>query len=129
MRSPCVALLAFSFAAAAAPAFAQRCQVPPFSGASSPQGATATMRVVNDGEPCSIRLFGVPAERRNPASGGTITKPAKNGTAEFVDGRLQYTPARGFTGEDAFSAQAHAIGESRTPHLLKVHVSVHVVAR
>lgn len=114
---------------AASPAVAQRCQVPPFSGASSPAGATATMRVVNDGEPCSIRLFGVPAERRNPATGGTITRPAKHGSAVFVDGRLQYTPAPGFTGEDAFSAQAHAIGESRTPHLLKVHVTVQVVAR
>ena len=116
---------------ATAPAAAQRerCQVPPFSGASSPEGAKAAMRVVNDGAPCSLRLYGVPAERRNPATEGTITRPAKRGKAEFVDGRLQYTPEPGFVGADAFSAQAHAIGESRTRHLLQVHVTVEVVAR
>jgi hypothetical protein len=50
----------------------QRCEVAPFSGASSPQGAVATMNLVNDGQPCGITLYGIPGERRNPASEGVI---------------------------------------------------------
>ena len=112
------------------PADAQRsrCQVAAFSGASLPAGATATMRVVNDGQPCGVTLYGVPAERRNPATDGAILQPPKHGRAEFVDGRIQYTPEPGFVGDDEFSGQAWATGESRTKHLLKIHMKVHVVA-
>ena len=110
-----------------ADAQAPHCQVPPFSGASGPKGATASMRVVNVGQPCGITLYGVPAARQNPAAEGVIVHKPKHGTAEFVGARLQYTPAPGFAGEDAFSAQAWAIGESRSRHLLKIQVVVQVV--
>jgi len=104
-----------------------RCQVPPFAGASSPNGTAATMRVVNDGQPCGVTLYGLPAERRNPATDGTILQQAKHGKAEFVDARIQYTPDPGFVGEDEFSCQAWAAGETRTQRLLKIHMKVQVL--
>jgi hypothetical protein len=87
------------------------------------------MRVVNDGQPCGLTLYGAPTERRNPAADGVIVQPPKHGKAEFVGPRLQYTPLPGFVGDDAFSAHAWATGESRTQHLLKIYVTVHVFAK
>jgi|GEM_PF-3425664 hypothetical protein len=85
------------------------------------------MRVVNDGQPCGVTLYGLPAERRNPATDGAILQQAKHGKAEFVDARIQYTPDPGFVGEDEFSCQAWAAGETRTQRLLKIHMKVQVL--
>jgi hypothetical protein len=85
------------------------------------------MRVVNDGQPCSITLYGVPAERRNAATDGTIVRAPKHGKAEFVGASLQYTPDPEYVGDDEFSAQAWATGDSRARVLLKVHMKVLVV--
>ncbi|MGI8894710.1 MAG: hypothetical protein ACR2HE_03500 [Casimicrobiaceae bacterium] len=87
------------------------------------------MRVVNDGQPCGVTLFGLPTERRNPAADGVILQQPKHGKAEFVGPRLQYIPESGFVGDDEFSGQAWATGESRTQHLLKIHMTVHVLVK
>ena len=121
-------LLASSLAVGPADAQTPRCHIPPVAGASSPNGVTTTMRVVNDGQPCGLTLYGVPTDRRNPATDGAILQKPRHGRAEFVGARLQYTPDPGFVGDDEFSCQAWATGESRTPHLLKIHMTVHVVA-
>ena len=103
------------------------CEVPAFTGASSAEGATVSMRVVDDGRPCGITLYGVPAQRRNPATDGEIVTAPRNGKAVFVGPRIEYTPAPGFTGDDEFVAQARAIGDSRAPLTLKARVVVQVV--
>jgi hypothetical protein len=105
------------------------CEVAPFSGASSPQGTVATMSVVNDGQPCGITLYGVPEERRNPATDGVISVAPKHGKAEFVGSRVQYTPEPGYVGEDEFSCQAWAIGASRRSVPLKVRMKVQIHAK
>jgi hypothetical protein len=63
----------------------------------------ATMYVLNDGRPCGLTTYGLPAERRNPATDGLITQPPKHGKAELIGGRVQYTPDAGYVGEDACS--------------------------
>jgi hypothetical protein len=104
------------------------CQIPPFSGSSSAQGSVATMSVVNDGQPCGITLYGVPAERRNPATRGVITDAPKHGKAEFVGARVQYTPEAGYVGDDEFSCEAWAAGTSTRSVLLMVQMKVVVHA-
>ena len=104
------------------------CQVAPFSGASSPQGAVATMNVVNDGQPCGITLYGVPAERRNPATQGKITWEPKHGKAEFVGAHVQYTPVAGYVGDDEFACEARAAGTGNRSFQLKVRMKVLVRA-
>jgi hypothetical protein len=104
------------------------CQVSPFSGASSLQGTVATMSVVNDGQACGITLYGVPAERRNPATQGVITGESKHGKAEFVGSRIEYTPVAGYVGDDEFSCEAWAIGTSPRSVMLKVQMKVQVRA-
>ena len=106
---------------------AAKCEVPAFSGAASVEGATITMRVVNEGRPCGVTLFGVPAQKRNPASDGVILSAPRNGKAVFDGPRIEYTPAPGFTGDDEFIAQARAMGDSRAPLTLKVRVVVPVI--
>jgi hypothetical protein len=86
------------------------------------------MSVVNDGQPCGITLYGVPAERRNPATQGVITGEPKHGKAEFVGARVQYTPVAGYVGDDEFSCEAWAAGTSTRSVVLKVQMKVLVRA-
>ena len=104
------------------------CQVAPFSGSSAPQGTVATMNVVNDGRPCGITLYGVPAERRNPATQGVITGAPKHGKAEFIGAHVQYTPVAGYVGDDEFACEAWAVGASNRSFQLKVRMKVLVHA-
>ena len=86
------------------------------------------MRVVNTGGSCSIANYGMPAERRNPADSGRMTKQPRHGKAEFVAPHAQYTPARGYVGEDEFEYEAIAQSPSNQHLRLKVLVKVLVVA-
>ena len=104
------------------------CQIAPFSGASSFHGTVAAMSVVNDGKPCGITLYGLPAERRNPATQGVIAVEPRHGKAEFVDAHLQYTPVAGYAGDDEFAAEAWAVGASSRSVPLKVRMKVIVRA-
>lgn len=115
------------FAVVPADAEIPRCRVSQFAGASLPSGAAATMRVISDGQSCGVTLYGVPTERRNAATDGVILQQPKHGKAEFVGARLQYTPEPGFVGDDEFSGQAWATGDSRTQLLLKIHMKVQVL--
>lgn len=105
------------------PALPAACRVPGFRGAASPQGADAQMHIVNTGQPCAIPNYGFPAEQRNPAYAGVITKLPVAGKVEFVPPRAIYTPAAGFAGEDQFEYEASAEGLSRP---LRVRVRVFV---
>lgn len=104
------------------------CRVEPFQGATTPQGASTRMRVVNTGAACRIANFGLPGERGHPASTGTITAPPMHGSATFVAPEVRYTPARGYVGADAFAYEAIATGAQDQPLRLKVRVRVEVVA-
>ena len=84
------------------------------------------MSVVNDGKACGIALYGVPAERRNPATQGAITGEPKHGKAKFVGSRVEYTPVAGYVGDDEFSCEAWAVGTSSRSVLLKVQMKVQV---
>jgi hypothetical protein len=86
------------------------------------------MSVVNDGQSCGITLYGVPAERRNPATQGVITSEPKHGKAEFIGAHVQYTPAPGYVGDDEFSCEAWVVGRSTGSVLLKVQMKVQVRA-
>jgi hypothetical protein len=93
-----VLLVSAGSAAAQAPG---RCEVPAFRGVTQPGGATATMRVVNDGQPCRFgfrmtndtgEAFATTRVLREP-TGGSVTASG-NGVA--------YLPRPGFTGADSF---------------------------
>jgi hypothetical protein len=104
------------------------CHVDSFHGATLPQGAVASMRVVNTGRACGIVNYGVPADRSNPAEAGSITRKPAHGTAEFVASQAKYTPERGYVGGDEFEYEAIAKGESNQQVRLKVRVKVLIVA-
>jgi Bacterial Ig domain len=122
------ALASLALWIAAAPTIAQplKCEISPIRGASSPQGAVATMRVINDGRSCGLTNYGLPAERQNPATDGVITQPPTHGKAEFVGPRVQYTPKAGYVGEDAFAYEARTADATGRPIVLKVHLKVKV---
>src|SRR5580765_1779509 len=86
-----------------------RCEVPLFAGATSPEGATATMTVVSDGLACSIFNWGVPDENRNPATAGQITVAPQHGTASFLGATARYVADRDYVGRDAFAYRATAL--------------------
>lgn len=104
-----------------------RCQISPIRGASSPAGADATMRVVNDGRSCGVTVYGLPAERKNPAFSGSITLAPRNGTAELSASRASYSPSRGFSGEDAFAFEAMVNDSRGRPVRLQVRIKVTVL--
>jgi hypothetical protein len=84
--------------------------------------------MVNDGQSCGITLYGVPAERRNPATQGVITGEPKHGKAEFIGAHIQYTPVAGYVGDDQFSCEAWAVSRSTGSVLLKLRMKVLVHA-
>jgi hypothetical protein len=120
-------LAATPVAAASAQTQEPRCLVPPFSGAAQPQGATAQMRVINDGKACGISHFGVPSERRNPAETAKVTRAASHGTVQFMAPRVLYTPQPGFVGEDEFAYETHAKNNQDQPVVLRVKMKVIVL--
>lgn len=83
------------------------------------------MNVVNDGKPCGFDLYGS-SGRKHPASKGVITSPPKNGHAEFIGSRLQYTPSTGYVNTDEFSGKAWALSNSGVSRLMKVQIKVTV---
>ena len=104
------------------------CQVDRFLGATSPQGAIAHMRVINNGGKCSVRNLGVPSDRKNPADTGKILRLAAHGTAEFVAPRASYKPDSGYVGDDEFEYEAFARSRDNRPLRLRVLVKVSVLS-
>ena len=115
-------------AALAAPAERPDCRIEPIQGATSAQGAVAQIHRVNDGRPCGITNFGVPAERANPADSGSITQKPAHGSALFIAPQARYTPERGYVGADEFEYEAFAKGSHRQSVRLKIRVEVTVTA-
>ena len=89
-----------------APAPLIRCTLLPFRSAARPEGADVTLIVVSDGRPCAIPNWGVPVERRNPATAATISVAPKHGKAVFISPRMEYTADSGYAGEDEFAYEA-----------------------
>src|SRR5258708_6330346 len=87
---------------AAAPPLA-RCFLLPFRSPARPEGADVTMIIVSDGRPCSIPSWGIPVERRNPATAATISAAPRHGKAAFISPRMEYTADPGYAGVDEFA--------------------------
>lgn len=104
------------------------CRISPYTGATSPDGAIASVRMVNRGVPCLLPNYGLPAEKRHPATSGRITRAPENGTATFVAPSASYVPKSGFVGNDEFEYEAYAAGSSNQQLRLRVKVRVAVSA-
>ena len=102
------------------------CRVEPFQGATLPQGAVAHMKIFAVGASCSIRNWGVPSNRMNPAHSGSITLAPAHGTASFAAPDATYTPEPGFVGNDEFAYDALAKGNLDQQVRLRVRVRVEV---
>lgn len=132
MRARCVGPMLVAGWAVTAPAITwsaePTCRVEPFQGATTPQGASTRMRVVNTGAACRIANFGLPGERGGAASSGEVTVAPGHGRAVFVAPDVRYTPSPGYIGADEFAYEAVAKGARDQPLRLKVRVQVEVVA-
>jgi len=105
-----------------------RCEVPYFTGATSPQGASVTMTVVSDGLGCTIPNWGVPDDRRNPATAGDIIAGSQHGTAVFTPPVARYIADRGYVGPDAFAYRATVRDAEGVERVMTVRVEVDVRA-
>ena len=103
-----------------------RCEVPYFTGATSPQGASVKMTVVSDGLACVIANWGVPDDRRNPATSGEITDVAQHGTAVFTPPSARYIADREYVGPDAFAYRATVRDGEGFERVMTVRVEVDV---
>src|SRR5437867_3251905 len=105
-----------------------RCEVPYFTGATSPQGMSVKMTVVSDGLACSIPNWGVPDDRRNPATAGEITDVPRHGTAVFFPPTARYIADGGYVGPDAFAYRATVRDGDGLERVMTIRVEVDVLA-
>ena len=105
-----------------------RCEVPYFTGATSTQGASVKMTVVSDGLACVIPNWGVPDDRRNPATAGDIIEGSQHGTAVFTPPAARYIADRGYVGPDAFAYRATVRDAEGIERVMTVRVEVDVRA-
>jgi hypothetical protein len=84
---------------------ARSCDVPPITPVSG-QSAEATMKVGNDGGWCGLPLH---QDGPKPFDAGLLTARPAHGNVLIHqvgdDTRIDYTPDRGFTGNDSFSVK------------------------
>lgn len=100
------------------------CNVPNFSGASQPQGASANMTVASDGGYCTVALMADSA-RTIPAYNGQIQSAPTSGFVVFSDNRVYYTPNKGYAGSDSFVYTMDGVVNG-IPVKLRVNMSVTV---
>jgi TonB family protein len=112
---------------AAAPPLA-RCFLLPFRSPARPEGADVTMIVVSDGRPCAIPSWGIPVERRNPATTATISVAPRHGTAAFISPRMEYTADPGYAGVDEFAYETTVIDSVGADVVLRLRVKADVRA-
>jgi TonB family protein len=105
-----------------------RCTLLPFRSPARPEGADVTMIVVSDGRPCAIPSWGIPTERRNPATAATITGAPRHGKAVFISPRLEYTADPGYVGEDEFAYEATVTDSVGADVVLRLRVKADVRA-
>jgi TonB family protein len=130
--------LVVAFAGSVLPSFSQpapgtlrqqfRCEVPYFTGATSTQGVSVKMTVVSDGLACVIPNWGVPDDRRNPATAGDIIDGSQHGTAVFTPPAARYIADRGYVGPDAFAYRATVRDAGGIERVVTVRVEVDVRA-
>ncbi len=84
------------------------------------------MTVVSDGLACVIANWGVPDDRRNPATSGEITDAAQHGTAIFTPPSARYIAERDYVGPDAFAYRATVRDGEGIERLMTVRVEVEV---
>ena len=101
-----------------------RCEVPYFTGATSPQGVSVKMTVVSDGLACVIPNWGIPDDRRNPATTGDITDASQHGTVVFFSPTARYIADRGYVGPDAFAYRATVRDADGLERVMTVRVDV-----
>ena len=93
------------------------CRVFPFRGAAMPGGSGTVMTMRNTGEACRIANYPRPGQ---PALDIAIVRAPLSGTLETLsDGRISYTPHKGFTGRDSFAYRS-----ASQPYALSVNVVV-----
>jgi len=102
------------------------CTIAPYRGASSTEGAVASVRMRNRGGACVLPNYGSPDDRRYPADSGRILAAPAHGDARFEAPNAIYVPAPGFAGDDAFSYEAFTRGGGGRPVRLLVTVKVTV---
>lgn len=100
------------------------CKVPPFTGASSPQGTVAKMSVTIG--PCRILMYGAPATKEFPAFNGRATTAPSHGVITFAGNSVSYMPSANYHGPDSFAYAFSAVNGSGTQLLLQVKVEVTV---
>ena len=85
------------------------------------------MTVVSDGLACVIR-WGVPDDRRNPATAGDIIDGSQHGTAVFTPPAARYIADRRYVGPDAFAYRATVRDAGGIERVVTVRVEVDVRA-
>ena len=111
---------------AAAQGAGLRCFVSNVRGASTVEGASASMIVTSDGTSCPLDNWGNPDLRQEPATSVAITVLPKHGRAEPAAPRVIYTPQSGYVGEDEFAYEAKAQYPNGDPMTMRVRVKVDV---
>ena len=119
-------LILLSAASVAAQQSDRPCDIQPYRGATSAQGADAIVSMVNRGQTCKLNNFGLPEEQANPAHSGRILVQPKNGRAAFEAPAATYTPSPGFAGVDEFAYEAMALGRGNVNLRLSVRVRITV---
>jgi phage tail tape-measure protein len=104
------------------------CEIAPFRGMTQPGGAQATMRVVNNGEPCRIRYLMRSEPQRVPFEQAQVSRAPANGTATATGDGAAYTPRPGFTGTDSFTVTTRGTWQGNTVNG-QVAVTVTVLPR
>lgn len=100
------------------------CVVPPFRGATSAAGATATMTMTKDST-CSFQLF-VDVPNTVPFSTTNVTNPPKAGAVSTDRQYVRYRPRPGYTGPDTFTLALAGTTQKGQPLLGSVTVQVTV---
>jgi TonB family protein len=105
-----------------------RCFLLPFRSPARPEGADVTMMVVSDGRPCAIPSWGIPVERRNPATAATISVAPRHGKAAFISPRMEYTADPGYSGIDEFAYETTVTDSVGADVVLRLRVKADVRA-
>ncbi len=114
-----------------APAAAQErahCHIEPYRGMTQPGGATTTMRVVNDGQPCRSTFWMRTDPQRVPFEAAEIAHAPANGSATATGNGFAYTPRQGFRGADTFTVATRGVWQG-VPVTGRLVVTVIVLPR
>jgi Bacterial Ig domain len=86
------------------------CEVPHFSGMTTGAGAQATIRIVNTGNRCGVR---VALASNLPFNTLALMKSPAHGNVTMEGSSFYYTPASGYVGSDEFTIASSPAGSVR----------------